>query len=236
MFSSRLVTLKRFSSHSSRKKTTVRTVQTLFQSKEPIAVMTAYDYSTARFCENAGVDVVLVGDSLGMVCLGYETTVQVTLSVFDCCVVGLNYCRIWFIIVKRSPEPVKPLSELAICRLEAMPRFRVPLKVPFNWFSSEKWRYEVFWEHRVHTFVGTILTYCISGGQAGRWKWSILNCKGACKNWHTCDGPCGPYTTALQCPWRISSSREVDLASKTSLVRQLTIIYRFISIFQYFHI
>lgn len=94
MFSSRLVTLKRFSSHSSRKKTTVRTVQTLFQSKEPIAVMTAYDYSTARFCENAGVDVVLVGDSLGMVCLGYETTVQVTLSVFDCCVVGLNYCRI----------------------------------------------------------------------------------------------------------------------------------------------
>ncbi len=47
--------------------------------KEKITVLTAYDFPTARIVDEAGVDVVLVGDSLGMVILGCENTVAVTL-------------------------------------------------------------------------------------------------------------------------------------------------------------
>lgn len=47
---------------------------------ERIAALTAYDYPTARLLDESGVDVILVGDSLGMVVLGYEDTTQVTLA------------------------------------------------------------------------------------------------------------------------------------------------------------
>jgi 3-methyl-2-oxobutanoate hydroxymethyltransferase len=46
----------------------------------PIAALTAYDYPTARLLDEAGVDVLLVGDSLGMVVLGFPDTTQVTLD------------------------------------------------------------------------------------------------------------------------------------------------------------
>jgi 3-methyl-2-oxobutanoate hydroxymethyltransferase len=47
---------------------------------QPIVMVTAYDAVSARVAEAAGVDIVLVGDSLGMVVLGYETTLQVTID------------------------------------------------------------------------------------------------------------------------------------------------------------
>src|SRR3989337_2744219 len=47
---------------------------------EKIVMVTAYDYPTACLVDEAGVDVILVGDSLGMVVLGYETTIPVTLD------------------------------------------------------------------------------------------------------------------------------------------------------------
>jgi 3-methyl-2-oxobutanoate hydroxymethyltransferase len=47
---------------------------------EKISVLTAYDYTMATLLDRAGVDVLLVGDSLGMVVLGYETTLPVTLE------------------------------------------------------------------------------------------------------------------------------------------------------------
>ncbi|KDR96148.1 ketopantoate hydroxymethyltransferase [Peptoclostridium litorale DSM 5388] len=50
------------------------------QSGEKISMLTAYDYSTARLIDEAGVDSILVGDSLGMVVLGYENTLQVTVD------------------------------------------------------------------------------------------------------------------------------------------------------------
>ncbi len=47
---------------------------------QKIICLTAYDYPTARLVDEAGVDVILVGDTLGMVVLGYETTLPVTLD------------------------------------------------------------------------------------------------------------------------------------------------------------
>ena len=44
---------------------------------EKISVLTAYDYSTSMICDRAGIDILLVGDSAGMVVLGYQSTVQV---------------------------------------------------------------------------------------------------------------------------------------------------------------
>lgn len=59
------------------------TVPTLLERKragEQIVTLTAYDYPSARLAERAGVDVVLVGDTLGIMALGYDTTVPVTLE------------------------------------------------------------------------------------------------------------------------------------------------------------
>jgi 3-methyl-2-oxobutanoate hydroxymethyltransferase len=50
------------------------------QNHEPITCLTAYDYASARLVDGAGVDMVLVGDSLGMVMLGYENTLPVTVE------------------------------------------------------------------------------------------------------------------------------------------------------------
>ena len=48
--------------------------------RQPISAITAYDYPSARLVDEAGIDMVLVGDSLGMVVLGYENTLPVTLD------------------------------------------------------------------------------------------------------------------------------------------------------------
>lgn len=61
-------------------KTTVSTFEEMKKSGEKITMLTAYDYSTAKLLDKAGVDSILVGDSLGMVMLGYENTLQVTMD------------------------------------------------------------------------------------------------------------------------------------------------------------
>ena len=47
---------------------------------EKISMLTAYDYSTAAMMDEAGVDMILIGDSLGMVILGYDSTLPVTME------------------------------------------------------------------------------------------------------------------------------------------------------------
>ncbi len=64
----------------SRKPLTVNKLYHMKQQKTPITVVTAYDYPTARLAEEAGVDLILVGDSLGNVVLGYDSTIPVTLD------------------------------------------------------------------------------------------------------------------------------------------------------------
>ena len=61
-------------------KVTISTLQEKKLHHEPITSLTAYDYASGRLLDEAGIDVVLVGDSLGMVMLGYENTLPVTVD------------------------------------------------------------------------------------------------------------------------------------------------------------
>lgn len=65
---------------SDRAKVTVRTIREMKQRRQRITSVTAYDYPTARIADEAGIDLILVGDSLGMVVLGYESTIPVTMA------------------------------------------------------------------------------------------------------------------------------------------------------------
>jgi 3-methyl-2-oxobutanoate hydroxymethyltransferase len=62
------------------KKKTVQDFMQMKQSGEKISYLTSYDYPSAYFAEKAGMDMLLVGDSMGMVVLGYSTTVPVTME------------------------------------------------------------------------------------------------------------------------------------------------------------
>src|SRR5713101_1665439 len=57
-----------------------RSLDCSFETPPKITCLTAYDYPTARLLDEAGVDILLVGDSLGMVVLGYENTLAVTME------------------------------------------------------------------------------------------------------------------------------------------------------------
>jgi 3-methyl-2-oxobutanoate hydroxymethyltransferase len=59
---------------------TVSDIGRLYADGERIPMLTAYDYPTARILDDAGIPMILVGDSLGQVALGYETTVSVTMD------------------------------------------------------------------------------------------------------------------------------------------------------------
>ena len=59
------------------KKVSVNTIQKIKNNGEKFSVLTAYDYSTAKYFDEAGIDIILIGDSLAMVALGYDTTHKV---------------------------------------------------------------------------------------------------------------------------------------------------------------
>ena len=62
------------------KKTTIPKLRKIMTSGTPITMITCYDYSMAHIVEKAGLDIVLVGDSLGMTLLGYDSTLPVTMD------------------------------------------------------------------------------------------------------------------------------------------------------------
>jgi len=59
---------------------TINQIKEMKQRGEKITMLTAYDYSTAKLVDEAGIPLILVGDSLGMVVLGYESTIPVTME------------------------------------------------------------------------------------------------------------------------------------------------------------
>ena len=70
-----------------RSKVTIIDLQTKKDKERPITMVTAYDYPTGVLADRAGIDIILVGDSLAMVVLGYENTVTVTMEEM------LHHCR-----------------------------------------------------------------------------------------------------------------------------------------------
>ena len=63
-----------------RKKVTINTLRALHQKKEPITMITAHDFPSAHVADAAGMEMILVGDSLAMVALGMEDTSEVVLE------------------------------------------------------------------------------------------------------------------------------------------------------------
>lgn len=61
-------------------KNTAVTFRQAKEKNERLTMLTAYDYSTAKLMDGSGINAILVGDSLGMVCLGYEDTLSVTME------------------------------------------------------------------------------------------------------------------------------------------------------------
>ena len=64
----------------SKSSVTTSVIAEMKEKGEKITMLTAYDYSTAAVLDEAGVDIILVGDSLGMVILGYDSTLPVTME------------------------------------------------------------------------------------------------------------------------------------------------------------
>lgn len=61
-------------------KITVKNILKYKQQRRKVTALTAYDFPFAKLVDEAGIDIALVGDSVGMVCLGYETTLPVTME------------------------------------------------------------------------------------------------------------------------------------------------------------
>lgn len=82
-----MTTLTPVSTTATRKKVTTLALRQKKERGEPITMLTAYDYPTAQAIDASGIEVILVGDSLGMVVLGYENTLPVTMEEM------LHHCR-----------------------------------------------------------------------------------------------------------------------------------------------
>jgi 3-methyl-2-oxobutanoate hydroxymethyltransferase len=82
-----MTTLSHQPAAQARKKVTIHTLRQKKAERLPITMLTAYDYPMALALDRAGIDAILVGDSLGMVVLGYENTLPVTMEEM------LHHCR-----------------------------------------------------------------------------------------------------------------------------------------------
>ncbi|KAL7269042.1 cell wall biogenesis and architecture protein [Rhizina undulata] len=115
--------LRSYSSHSPisptagppRKKVTINTLRTLHASKTPIAMITAHDFPSGLAADQAGVDIVLVGDSLAMVALGMEDTNQLELDDI------VHHCR----AVSRGVRSAFTVGDLPMGAYEISPEHAV---------------------------------------------------------------------------------------------------------------
>ena len=73
------------------------------QAGKKISVVTAYDYSLATLCDKAGVDILLVGDSAGMVVLGFENTIPVTMTHMQIFTEAVSRARVNSLVVGDLP-------------------------------------------------------------------------------------------------------------------------------------
>lgn len=73
------------------------------KNKQKISVLTSYDYTTASLCDEAGIDILLVGDSAGMIMLGYENTIPVTMEQMCLFTIGVNAGRKNSLVVADLP-------------------------------------------------------------------------------------------------------------------------------------
>jgi len=84
------------------KKVNIKTIQKMKDEKEKISMLTAYDYSTAKYVDEAGIDMILVGDSVAMVVLGYDTT----------CAIGMEEMKIFTGAVARGTQRAFIVSDM----------------------------------------------------------------------------------------------------------------------------
>ncbi|OJJ43979.1 hypothetical protein ASPZODRAFT_145110 [Penicilliopsis zonata CBS 506.65] len=99
------------SSASTRKKVTVQTLQNLYKNGEPITMLTAHDFPSGHVADVAGMEVVLVGDSLAMVALGMEDTSEVVMEEM------LLHCR----SVARAAKTSFTIADLPMGSYEVSP-------------------------------------------------------------------------------------------------------------------
>ncbi|KAL4748691.1 3-methyl-2-oxobutanoate hydroxymethyltransferase [Aspergillus terricola var. indicus] len=94
-----------------RKKVTMQTLRNLYKKGEPITMLTAHDFPSAHVADAAGMDMILVGDSLAMVALGMQDTSEVTLDDM------LVHCR----SVARAAQSAFTVSDLPMGSYEVSP-------------------------------------------------------------------------------------------------------------------
>ena len=96
---------------SERRKVTIRGLHRMNEQGKRITMLTAFDYSMARILDDAGLDMILVGDSLAMVALGYESTVPVTVEEM------LHHCK----AVRRGVREAFVVADLPFMSYQVSP-------------------------------------------------------------------------------------------------------------------
>ncbi|TPX18845.1 uncharacterized protein E0L32_011460 [Thyridium curvatum] len=104
-----------------RKKVTLGTIRSLFKKKEPITVMTAHDFPSAYVADSAGMEMILVGDSLAMVALGMEDTSEVLVEEM------LLHCR----SVSRAAKAAFTIGDLPMGSYEVSPEQALQTAIRF---------------------------------------------------------------------------------------------------------
>ncbi|OBZ85895.1 3-methyl-2-oxobutanoate hydroxymethyltransferase [Choanephora cucurbitarum] len=118
-YSSRPVDNK--STQQRRPKVTIKTIQSMYRKKEPISMMTAQDYPSGLIVDQSGIDMCLVGDSLAMVSLGYDSTNPLTVEDM------LHHCR----AVARGAKAPFIVADLPYGSYEASPQDAVRVSLKF---------------------------------------------------------------------------------------------------------